>query len=130
MNPQIADLDEATEYFQSLIDVEKAYVAKLEIAIKGDNLAYFFRWNAIDMIGASYQAHEAARYLTFINGPVDPTIAKEDRFKVIVDNVTEIVEKMEGIDPARRSTSLASNLEEDYCASFYLKLHHKLKREF
>lgn len=128
MNPQITDLDAVTDFLQLKVNLEQSYIAKMQAAIAEDNLAYFMRWNGIDMMGAVYQAKEARRYLDYINREAEGNPDKFDViFRDVTKRVTKRVTKTDCLNISRRGSSLAANLEEDFCMSFILEFNNRLQ---
>lgn len=127
MNPQIKDLDAVTDFLQMKVNLEQSYIAKMQAAVAEDNLAYFMRWNGIDMMGAVYQSKEARRYLDYIKGESE---GNPDKFDVIFRGVTKRVTKTDCLNISRRGSSLAANLEEDFCMSFILEFNNRLQEGY
>ena len=129
LTTQFKNVKDIKTFLQGKIDREATYLSKFDKAREEGTLAYFMSWHGVDFHGATTQAAEARRYLTFIDGEAkrdDHILTDKEKFEIMKTEVAYNVARFTSyISINSRSTSMSSNLTTDFTNAFFLEFNNR-----
>lgn len=118
------NIADVVEYLAGIV-VERDKSLALFDQHRADNqLAKFMHWNGIEFMGECFTASLAQGFLDRIKEVTEEGMSAEDRFENVETIVDRFVSNMR-IRVGHRSTSLGSNLEEDFTNKFYIEFQQR-----